>query len=200
MAVAAGCDSQSGPGPEVHDSKYVGLDAGGAELPDGEPGACVLDRFTGLVWEVKTRDGGLRDHRHTYTWFAPDEDAGGELDYRGKPDGGQCTGSGCDTHAFVTAVNAGGLCSYSDWRLPSRDELGSISDPRKTRTPPTINTRYFPNTPAGEYWSANDYQFHWDAAWLWNFGNGLDRVEWKYSPRYVRLVRGEATYLERLED
>jgi len=197
---ATACDAPPAPGPEIHDSKYIGLDATGAELPNGVPGACVLDRFTGLVWEVKTDDGGLRDHRHTYTWFDPEEDAGGELDYRGRPDGGECSGSACDTHAYVAAVNAAGLCGYRDWRMPTRDELGSISDPRRTRTPPTINTVYFPKTKPGEYWSANDYQFHWDAAWLWNFGNGLDRVEWKYAPRHVRLVRGEAVYLERVED
>jgi len=199
-ACLSACDSQPAPGPEIHDSKYAGLDASGAELPQGEPGACVLDRFTGLVWEVKTDDGGLRDHRHTYTWYDPEEDASGELDYRGTPDGGQCGGSACDTRAYVNAVNDVGLCGYRDWRMPSRDELGSISDPRRTHTPPTINTVHFPRTQPGEYWSANDYQFQWDTAWLWNFGNGLDRVEWKSSPRHVRLVRGEAVYLERVED
>ncbi len=194
-----GCDSQSGPGPEIHDSKYLGIDEKGSQMPPGETGPCVLDQFTGLIWEVKTTDGGLHDRAHTYTWFDPDE-AQGELDYRGKSDGGECAVSACDTHAYPAAVNERGLCGFSDWRMPSRDELGSISDPRKTRTPPSINTVYFPNTQPGEYWSSNDYQFQFDTAWLWNFGNGLDRVEWKASPRYVRLVRGEAVYLERVED
>lgn len=199
-ACVTGCDSQPGLGPDIHDRKYVGLGSDGEELPEGESGACVLDRFTGLVWEVKTDDGGLRDHRHTYSWFDPEEDAGGELDYRGRPDGGRCSGSACDTHAYLEAVNAVELCGYHDWRMPSRDELGSISDPRKTATPPTINTVYFPYAQPGEYWSANDYQFHWDAAWLWNFHDGLDRVEWKHSPRHVRVVRGEAVYVERIKD
>ncbi len=199
LAMLAGCDAQPGPGPNIHDSKYAGLDESGERLPPGETGPCALDQFTGLVWEVKTTDGGLHDREHTYTWFNPDE-ATGELDYRGVANGGACAGSGCDTHAYPIAVNEQGLCGFTDWRVPSRDELGSISDPRKTRTPPTINTVYFPNTQPGEYWSSNDYQFQWDTAWLWNFGNGLDRVEWKHSPRHVRLVRGEAVYLERVED
>jgi hypothetical protein len=200
MVVAvAGCDTDSGPGPDIHDSKYVGIDAAGEQLPPGEAGTCVLDQFTGLMWEVKADDGGLRDRSHTYTWFDPNE-ANEELDYRGVPDGGECAMSACDTHAFPAAVNEQGLCGFRDWRIPSRDELGSISDPRKTREPPSINTTYFPNTQSGEYWSSNDYQFQFDTAWLWNFGNGLDRVEWKRSPRYVRLVRGEAVYLERVED
>ena len=190
----------SGPGPDIHDSKYVGLSEQGMQLEAGLPGPCVLDQFTGLVWEVKTDAPGLHSRENTYTWFYPDEDASGELDYRGLADGGQCSGSACDTSAFPVAVNAATYCGFSDWRIPSRDELGSISDPRKSSQPPSINTLYFPHTQAGEYWSSNDYQFHWNSAWLWSFENGMDRVEWKYSPRYVRLVRGDPNYLERIED
>lgn len=199
-AMLAACDSRTGPGPEIHDSKYVGIGRVGQQTVDGKTGVCVLDQFTGLVWEVKSPEPGLRYFEHTYSWFDPDEDAGGELDYRGKQDGGSCEGSSCDTRGFVDAVNETGLCGHQDWRVPTRDELGSISDPRKKETPPTINLLYFPHTQPGEYWSANDYQFHWDTAWLWNFGNGLDRVEWKASPRYLRLVRGEPQYLQRVED
>jgi hypothetical protein len=195
-----GCDNQSGPGPDIHDTKYIALSADGEQLEAGQAGPCVLDQFIGLVWEVKTSTPGLHDSRNTYSWFNPNESVGEELDYRGKPDGGECSGSACDTTALVEAVNTVGYCGFKDWRMPTRDELGSISDPRKSTPPPSINKKYFPNTQAGEYWSSNDYQFHWNSAWLWNFGNGLDRVEWKYSPRYVRLVRGEPAYLERVED
>ncbi len=189
----------SGPGPDIHDSKYVALNAQGEQMAAGETGSCVLDQFTGLVWEVKTDTPGPHSRDNTYTWFFPDEDASGELDYRGKPDGGQCSGSACDTYSLPPAVNETGYCGFNDWRMPSRDELGSISDPRKSSKPPSINSIYFPHTQAGEYWLSNDYQFHWDSAWLWSFENGMDRVEWKYSPRYVRLVRGESDYLERIE-
>jgi hypothetical protein len=196
----AACDGQSGPGPDIHDSKYVALSEDGAQLKAGEIGPCVLDQFTGLTWEVKTSTPGPHDRNNTYTWFNPQEDHSGELDYRGIPNGGNCDGSECDTFAVVLAVNDAGHCGFNDWRMPSRDELGSISDPRKTLTPPSININYFPHTQSGDYWSSNDYQFQWNTAWLWNFGNGLDRVEWKETPGFVRLVRGDATYLERVKD
>jgi hypothetical protein len=198
--ILTACDSGSGPGPEIHDSKYVAIDELGMQLAPGVPGPCVLDQFTGLIWQARTDTPGLHYRDNTYSWFDPNEDASGELDYRGKPDGGSCSGSDCDTWAVVQAVNETGYCGYNDWRMPTRDELGSISDPRKTLTPPTINTLYFPNTRSGEYWSSNDYQFQWNTAWLWSFENGLDRVEWKETPKYVRLVRGEADYLERIKD
>jgi hypothetical protein len=201
LALLASCGGEAGPGPEIHDTKYRAVDSAGNTLePSIAPGVCTLDEFTGLTWEVKTDDGGLRDRRHTYTWFDPDEAHGGELDYRGVPGGGNCAGSACDTAAYVAAVNAEALCGHRDWRLPGRDELGSISDPRRTASPPTINTRHFPHTQAGEYWSGNDYQFQYDAAWVWNFENGMDRVEWKRSPRFVRLVRGEPRQVARVKD
>ena len=200
LSALTACDSNPGPGPEIHDSKYVSMDEKGEQMTPGEAGPCVLDQFTGLVWEVKTTSAGLHNRDNTYSWYNPEEDASGELDYRGIPNGGQCESSDCDTHAVVIAANESGLCGFSDWRMPTRDELGSISDPRKTSSPPSINTLYFPHTQSGDYWSSNDYQFQWNTAWLWNFGNGLDRVEWKESQKYVRLVRGEATYLERIKD
>jgi len=209
LALLCACNRHSGPGPEIHDTKYVLIDAAGKILDhqtsdhataDGSENHCVLDQFIGLTWEIKSDRPGLRDWRNTYSWYDPGESYAGDLDYRGTPDGGLCTGSGCDTAAYVAAVNVSGYCGHSDWRLPARDELGSISDPRKSRTPPTINTMYFPYTQSGEYWSANDYQFQYDTAWLWNFKDGLDRVEWKKSPRFVRLVRGQAQMLQQVKE
>ncbi len=195
------CDRQPAPGPEIHDTKYRAVDAIGTVLdPSVAPGVCVYDEFTELTWEVKSDQPGLHDWRNTYSWYDPQESSDGELDYRGVADGGECTGSGCDTAAFVQQVNAVGLCGQRDWRMPTRDELGSISDPRIGRPPPSINTRHFPFTQPAEYWSGNDYQFQWDAAWVWNFGNGMDRVEWKASPRHVRLVRGQPRQVARVKD
>ncbi|MDH3767868.1 MAG: DUF1566 domain-containing protein [Gammaproteobacteria bacterium] len=198
----AGCSKDSGPGLEIHDTKYTAIGVDGNQIPtDTGSWPCALDQYTGLMWEVKTDEPGLHDWRNTYTWYNPEEsNEPGGLDYRGAVDGGECTGSGCDTWSYVSAVNATGHCGHHDWRIPLRDELASISDLRKTDAPPTTNMQYFPNTQAGEYWTSNDYHFQFDAAWAWNFGYGHDRVDWKKIPKPVRLVRGKALHLSRTKD
>lgn len=160
---------------------------------------CVLDNQTGLLWQVKTDIAGLHDFRNTYSWYDPNE-ANGELDYRGVENAGQCAGSTCDTWHYVAAVNKAGYCGYQDWRVPGKDELFSISDLRRAENPPTINTDFFVHAQPAEYWSVNDYSFQWDAAWAWNFEYGHDRVDWKKTPKYVRLVRGSASRLPEVKE
>lgn len=161
--------------------------------------SCVFDNQTGLLWEVKTDIPGLHDFRNTYTWYSPNE-AHGELDYRGLENGGVCAGSACDTWHYVQAANEAGYCGYADWRMPGKDELFSISDLGRVDDPPTMNTRFFVYAQAAEYWSANDYSFQWDAAWAWNFAYGHDRVDWKKTPKFVRLVRGSASQLPEVKE
>jgi len=161
--------------------------------------ACISDDLTGLTWQSKTDVTGLNDYRNTYSWYDPDE-ADGELDYRGTENGGDCAGSACDTWHYVKAVNEIGHCGHTDWRMPVKDELLSISDVRLAENPPTVDTHYFAYTQADEYWSANDYSFQWNAAWAWNFRFGHDRVDWKKSPKYVRLVRGTGENLPEVKE
>jgi len=59
----------------------------------------VSDTLTGLIWEQKTDDGGLRDKDNTYTWQQG-------LDY-------------CNNLT---------LAGQSDWRLPTIKELASLAD------------------------------------------------------------------------
>jgi hypothetical protein len=201
LLMLSGCERDTGPGPGIHDTKYQTIDATGNTI-QGPAGIddCVLDQFIGLVWEVKSDSPGLRDWRNTYSWYGANQSFDGELDYRGTKNAGQCTGSECDTESYVAALNEIGYCGYTDWRMPSRDELGSISDPRKPNNPPTANLNFFPQTQAGEYWSVNDYQFQYNSAWRWSFEFGHDRVEWKAESAYVRLVRGQALQLPRIKD
>ena len=162
---------------------------GKALAADATSWACVKDNVTGLIWEVKTNDGGLHDMDWQYTWYNTDNTTnGGGV---GVQDGGHCQGSQCDTQSYVEAVNAQGLCGSSNWRLPEVDELQSIVDHTKHDPVPTIDANYFPNTHAWIYWSATPYARAFDYAWFIGFNGGNDN--WSagkgYDSAYVRLVR-----------
>jgi hypothetical protein len=172
---------------------FTKLDANGNALPaSATQWACVRDNHTGLIWEVKTTDGGLRDQYNTYTWYDPNSPDGNP----GTANGGTCTGSTCDTTGFVQAVNAQGLCGASDWRMPTWRELQGIVD--YSQSHPAIDTGYFPNTPSSFFWSASPGAFYERlpgninliGTWIVLFENGYAG----YFPRsyhgLVRLVRG----------
>jgi hypothetical protein len=185
------CNQGAGDGPALEGSRY--------KLVSIDEDVCILDNVTGLLWQGKTDVAGLHDYRNTYSWWNPTQ-ANGELDYRGTEDAGECTGSACDTWHYVIAVNEAGYCGHHDWRLPAKDEFFSISDLRKADNPPTQDTSVFIWSQPAEYWSANDYSFQWDAAWVWNFEFGHDRVDWKKIPKFVRLVRGSSTNLPEVKE
>ena len=121
----------------------------------------VQDNVTGLVWEVKTDDGGLRDKDNTYTW---DE-----------------ASNYCET------LELGG---HTDWRLPSREELRSIVDYSIPYPGPTVDVGYFPNTVSSLYRSSTTSASSGDLAWIVYFDDGYDHYNDKSDSRYVRAVRG----------
>lgn len=198
LLILSACGGSAEEQYAVHDTKYRALGAAGVVVDPGA-GSCVEDTLTGLTWEHKTDTPGLNNWRHRYTWFNPNEN-NDELDYRGVEDGGECTGSPCDTWNFVLAVNSAGLCGFRDWRMPTRNELYSISDQRRVASPPTVNLEYFPFTHADEYWTGFDYAMQYESAWAWSFVYGHDRVDWKRTPKYVRLVRGQAGELREVKE
>lgn len=151
------------------------------------PWSCVRDDATGLMWEVKTTDSGLRDQGNTYTWYDPDPETNGGAP--GTQDGGECSGGiNCDTHAYVRAVNERGLCGYDDWRLPARAELRTIVDYQSSF--PAIDTRVFPNTVATSFWTSEPNETYPSFAWHTDFKFGLASYYFfKAGPKAVRLVR-----------
>jgi hypothetical protein len=165
----------------------------GSDLTDW---GCTRDNVTGLIWEIKTADGGLRDKDWTYTWFSSDSSTNGGISgERGHYDscGGFLNNHQCNTEAYVAEVNAlePALCGYTDWRMPTLEELrGLVNYTGGT----AIDYSYFPNTNySGAYWSASTYAPHPEAAWYLTFYNGGDGAISKGYYLWhlvVRLVRG----------
>ena len=167
--------------------KFTKIDTSGGALDVGAgTWSCIFDNVTGLMWEVKTNDGGLRYMNNTYTWYNPDSSTNGGNS--STQNGGICTGSiNCDTYSFVQAVNTAGLCGHSDWRMPTMDELTGIAD--LSVTSPTIDTTFFPNTPSSSFWSSSPYA--WDSSNAWDvvFSGGNDYWNDRSNTYAVRLVR-----------
>ncbi len=168
---------------------YIKLKRNGAE--------CVKDKRTGLIWEQKTDDGGVRDKDNTYTWYNPDLKNNGGYVGRQNGDSSFCKGSKCNTYAYIRTLNRANYCGYSDWRMPTRSELISIVN--YGRFSPAIN-RIFTNTQNSEYWSASPNASSDKYAWYVDFNHGYAYSYDKYSKNYygyknndyhVRAVRSD---------
>lgn len=149
---------------------YQKVGASGEFLPpSATEWACVLDRVTGLMWEMKTADGGLHDGLRTYTNL-------------GNGDSG-------DVSDFMQAVNAAGLCGHQDWRVPSRMELQSIVN--YGRAQPMIVLAWFPHTRDWIYWTSTRdvddiFGGHWTVSFQYGVSVGGGANENQNSARLVR--------------
>jgi len=151
---------------------------------------CVIDSDTGLMWEKKTEDQGLRDAAWTYmnTTNITNEDPRTNYDW------GTCAASEvdtdgifCHTEGYVDSVNASGLCGYSNWRLPMIEELETLFVDNINS--PYIETTYFQNTRNWYYWSST--RFNTRASWYAQFFTAFG---WTWALNHqnsssVRLVR-----------
>uniref|UniRef100_A0A7C4VR67 DUF1566 domain-containing protein n=1 Tax=Desulfatirhabdium butyrativorans TaxID=340467 RepID=A0A7C4VR67_9BACT len=176
----------------INPNAFVKMDADGKDLPSNASSwAMVRDNATGLVWEVKNNADGTKDYTNhhdadnIYTWYDPNPLTNG---------GSSGTkNDGKDTYSLITALNQAGFGGYSDWRIPSREELRTIVD--YSRFGPAINTAFFPNTQASPstsyYWSSTTHANNPGSAWIVYFYDGGDGNFLKSSYYYyVRAVRG----------
>ncbi len=85
------------------------------------------------------------------------------------------------------------LAGYSDWRLPTREELRSLVDYQKYN--PAIDTSAFPDIFSSNYWSSTTYIDNTNDAWDVYFAYGDSYNYSKGSSRYVRAVRGGQIHL-----
>lgn len=128
---------------------------------------CVQDNATGLVWEQKTDDGGLRFKMWLYTWYNTDSASNGGFegyqDYRDLNPTLTASACGnslskCNTQAYIAALNAANYCGYSDWRMPGEEELSSLIY-YDTDQPPSIDP-IFNTAVLGLYWTASSYYYY----------------------------------------
>ncbi|WP_200154164.1 InlB B-repeat-containing protein, partial [Chromatium okenii] len=164
---AAGTLTKVGGGAAGFD--FTAIDASGnttTPTSGANPHPCVLDNVTGLMWEVKTDDNGLRDQAHTYTF---DEAA-----------------------SYVNAVNDLNLCGFSDWRMPTVKELYGITHLGIFNS--TIDSTYFPNTPNWLFWSGSPYANGANYAWYVYFVIGNASYDHRNGNNHVRLVRGGQSF------
>lgn len=132
-----------------------------AKAPSAANFRCTRDQVTGLLWEGKTTSG-VSDAGATYTFR--------------------------ELRSFVDAVNAQALCGFTDWRVPTPEELSSIVDAGK-RSAPTADTDWFPNQQAASYWTATSYQDGvGQDAWYVDFATGTVAVDNKSRRFHARLV------------
>lgn len=154
----------------IHPMSFTKLDGKGQELPDSAPEwAMVRDNNTGLVWEVKTDDGGFRDKDRIYSWH--------------------------EAHnKYIERLNRERFGGYSDWRLPAIDELISIVDYGNDGSDDlAINTRFFPyakNKYETVYWSSVGHRDYTYRAFQVSFAMGDTGHMYKKYDYSVRAVRG----------
>ena len=145
-----------------------------------------------LTWEVKSGRGTLRAFDNYYTWYDPNPATnGGNAGTQGGLGGCQSILT-CDTSTYIKALNDPkvALCGYTDWRMPTREELNSLVNMNYT---PTIDqTVFLPNedrTRADPYWTATPEVDRTWAAWSINFSNGAEEYHGKSGGYYVRAIR-----------
>ena len=156
------------------------------QLPDyaTTPWDCVKDNVTGLTWEVKTNDAGLRDGEWVYRYGS------GGVTYT-------CNNllNGCDSDSYLAIINSMSLCGHKDWRLPSMMELVSIADYSFGLPGPVLDPAYFPHASddsgvAQRYWSANPRADSPGVTWYFDSSTGKTPAGDNDNYFAIRLVRG----------
>ena len=170
--------------------KMVKIDKNGEILTgDATRWDCLHQKSSTLTWEVKTTSG-IRDKTNTYTWTELHPEQNSLVSWFENIQG-KCTGQArCETSDYVAKINRLKLCNFSDWRLPTKAELESLITMNSAKGEAKIDLRYFPNSQASWYWTADINEDHPEFAWYVLFKNGISLSDKKDNPKHIRLIRG----------
>lgn len=178
----------------------------GSELPPAAPlgpnpddWACTRDNLTGLLWEIKTGDGGIRHYLWSYSWYNPDPDSNGGNEGFEQGAALSCNFTlACNTKAYIEYVNSIGLCGRSDWRLPGLDEfVGVVNYDNSFPDGGAMDRTYFAD---GGGYSGHGGGWTIDTAheppggkavWILNFDDGHAEQAPKGILLPIRVVSGE---------
>ncbi len=194
-AAIAGHLTKTGGGARGFD--YTKIANNGSALPAGAAlgtanteWACTRDNVTGLTWEIKNLTSTDRRYAgFAYTWYDDDVTTNGGSS--GSQGSNTCNatlpGGLCNTKALVSATNAAQLCTYNNWRMPTRRELFTLYQDGSNAN---IDPLYFPNTVSEVHWTSSTYLPNTTAAWLVSHFDGATVAVEKTGSYRVRLVRG----------
>lgn len=136
-------------------------------------GGTVSDNQTGLMWEQKTDDRTIHDKDNFYNWST----------------GAPWSPDGTVYSNFLGELNGPSpFAGYSDWRLPTPEELASIVDASQPG-PPLIDQSAFGPTQNDGYWSGTTDPGDPSRAYRVYFLDGVTYTDNKTHSNWVRAVR-----------
>lgn len=152
--------------------------------------SCVKDNNTGLIWEGKEASG-TRAGGNVYTNFdnpnAAQKFNGSSYVYPTQAE----IDAASNTVGYMNYVNSISLCGYTDWRLPTADELQGIVDYSVPAPNAMVQSAWFPNASKNSTWSVTPLYGNVIHVWSVSFSDGSVGGYKRYdSTVVVRLVRG----------
>jgi hypothetical protein len=126
----------------------------------------VTDHATGLTWEKLTTAADIHSLNNSYPW---------DLAFQ-----------------KIADLNSANFAGYSDWRLPSLNELLTLVNYGGfgPATYPVFNNKVDSFTRSSLYWSSTSFQYNPASAWFVDFKEGKVKANGKANLHYVRAVRG----------
>jgi hypothetical protein len=142
----------------------------------------VRDEVTGLIWEVKKTDATILDKSKQFSWYDPSDLTNGG--YAG------INSDGSDTNDYIRTLNSQVYGGFTDWRVPNVHELATLLNMNDANG---IQSKFFPNTMQGGYWTSTTYAGNSQKAWHISFVTGKNAYDDKSKSMYIRAVRGTMT-------